>query len=266
MSNDPIKDIWGRIERREATLRAEAQRIAEAKALGHVPPECGDAIPHAPARGPVRTFEPIARYPDGTDGYVLKPSGYRGRKALHIADQFDQARVSAQRAARSKHQNAIIDLPFTKQQENIGRLYRDLSINLSSRGFSLSSLAGVRSSSSGQRDFMERYADDLRHLQRLHARIGRGCALPVRRLRPSERGTKRGIMDRDLIDLFCIHDKPVSQILKVHGWKANGRTRATLIAALRIILDRMDTSRGSASLQRMGAPLTMDGLKKGIDR
>lgn len=224
---------WSRIETRDTNLSAEAQRISDIKASGHVPIECGDAIPAAPARGPVRSFDPIARYPDGKDGYVLKSSGYRGRKALALADPFDQLRYYAARARKPA--------PFTKLQEDAGRHYRDLTLDLQSRGFAHSSLCSTPRGSSSGRDFMERYSDDQRQLLALQHRIGNGVALPVRRLRPSERGSKRGILDRDLVDLFVLHEKTLSDILLKHGWKANGKTRATLLAALGATLDRLAT-------------------------
>lgn len=213
-----------------AAREAEAGRIAEVRATGYVPEACGPEIGEAPARGPVRMFEPRATYPDGKDGYVIRPSGYRGRKALHLADQFDQARVSARRQE--------CDPPYTRAQENMGRAYRDLCQDLASRGMAVSSLMGSTGGGDG-RGWVDAYCDDAQQLRLWQSRIGHGVALPVRRIRPSDRGVKSGILDRDLVDQFCIHDKPLTDILKAHGWRANGKTRGALQRALAEALDRM---------------------------
>ncbi len=232
--------------------RTEAQRIADVKALGSVPEPCGPDIPEAPARGAVRMFTPYALYPDTSksEGYAIKEAGYRGRKGLQIADQFDQVRVNAKR-----HRQAA---PFTRRQEHIGRAYRDLAHDLDNRGMSRSSLNGSRGGGDG-RDFMDALLADRQVLDRMQRRIGTGVALAVRRVRPSQRGTKSGITDRELVDRFCLREQTLSEILKAHGWAVKGSNITALKKALGAALDRMaGPMRGK--MQRAGDSLSLDAF------
>lgn len=220
-------------DRRMSVRQAEeAARIAAAKARGRVPEQCGPEIPEAPARGAFRVFEPKRLYPDGKDGYEVRPAGYRGRAAIRNADAFD---VMTAAAARRKKPS-----PFTASQVSMGRHYRDLVERHACAGVKCSSLEAPRSGGSGQGGgFIDAVLRDREEIDRLRRRIGDGVAMEVRRVRPSQRGTRVAIPDRRLVDLVCIEEKTISDVLKAHGWTASGKTVTALAQALGRALDRM---------------------------
>ncbi|MEP4037225.1 hypothetical protein [Pseudophaeobacter sp.] len=216
-----------------ARLQAEAERIEAIKARGAVPEVCGDAIPNAPARGAFRVFQPTRLYPDGKDSYVAKPAGYRGRPALQRADVFDRMAASA---ARSKK-----PMFLSHAQVCIGRSYRDLVERHACAGLKCSSIEPTRSRGSGRGGgFMDAVLRDRQEIERLRRRIGAGSALVVRRIRPSKRGSRTSIPDQRLVDMVCVEDRPLSDVLKAHGWSVSGETSQTLAKALEAALERMN--------------------------
>ncbi|WP_109465838.1 hypothetical protein [Albibacillus kandeliae] len=210
----------------------EAARIAEVKVRGHVPEQCGPEIPEAPARGVFRVFEPQQLYPDGKDGYVSRPAGYRGRSAIQHADVFD---VMAAKAARHRKPH-----PLTPSQIAMGRHYRDLVERHAAAGIRGSSLE-TRSSGRGRDagDYMDRVLRDKAEIDRLRRRIGDGTAMVVRRIRPSKRGSRVNITDRRLVDMVCLEDKRLSEVLRKHGWIVNGETVKAIQIAIAAAFERM---------------------------
>ncbi|RVW00014.1 hypothetical protein EKE94_03265 [Mesobaculum littorinae] len=213
----------------------EAERIDLVRAAGRVPDGCGPAMPEAPARGPVRAFEPKAFYPKGAADWESKPAGYEGRKALAVADAFD---LMARAAARSKR-----DQPFTPTQVAMGRSYAALTEKLAAAGVKLSSVEG-RAGGSGQGgDVTDRRLIEAERLAALHRRIGTGIAMEVRRQRPSRTSAtdrpRRSFTDRQLIDAVCLEGRTISDVLDSFGWKVYGDTRAAVRTALCKALDRM---------------------------
>ncbi|WP_241525936.1 hypothetical protein [Pseudophaeobacter leonis] len=217
-----------------ARLEAEAARVAVAKARGAVPEECGDAIPNAPARGAFRVFQPTRLYPDGGDGYVAKPAGYRGRSAIQRADVFDRMAASS---ARSKKL-----MPLTPAQVAMGRHYRDLVERHACAGLKCSSIEAIRSGGSGRGgDFMDAVLRDREEIERLRLRIGTRSAMVVRRIRPSKRRSRTSIRDRRLVDMVCLEDLGVTEALKAHGWSVYGLTVQAASKALGQALERMSS-------------------------
>jgi hypothetical protein len=215
-----------------ARLQSEAARLAAIKAKGSVPEICGDAIPQAPARGAFRVFEPKVLHPDGQGGFKAKSAGYRGRSAIQRADVFD---VMAAKAAR--HNKAS---PLSAGQVAIGRHYRDLVERHACAGLKCSSIEAIRTGGSGRGgDFMDAVLRDREEIERLHRRIGTGFAMVVRRIRPSQRGSRVSISDRKMVDLVCLEDRAVSDVLKAHGWSVHGETSQAVANALGQALDRM---------------------------
>ncbi len=49
-------------------------------------------------------------------------------------------------------------------------------------------------------------------------RVGTGTAMAVRKIRPPKRGSRVKITDRRLVDMVCLEDKPISAVLRAHGW------------------------------------------------
>ena len=210
----------------------EAARIAEVKVRGHVPEQCGPEIPEAPARGAFRVFEPQQLYPDGKDGYVSRTAGYRGRSAIQNADVFD---VMGAKAARHRKPH-----PLTPGQIAMGRHYRGLVERHAAAGIRGSSLE-TRSSGRGRDagDYMDRVLRDKAEIDRLRRRIGDGTAMVVRRIRPSKRGSRVNISDRVLVDMVCLEDRSLSEVLRAHGWIVQGVSVKALQKAMRDVLERM---------------------------
>lgn len=215
----------------------EAARLAEVKARGDVPEACGPEIPEAPARGAFRLVQLKRLYPDGADGYQIKDAGHLGRAAICNADVFDRMAASAARARKP--------VPLSPGQISMGRHYRDLVERHACAGLKCSSVEAARSSGSGRGgDFMDALLRDREEIDRLRRRIGAGVAMEVRRVRPSERGTRVAIADRRLVDMVCLEDMHLADVLQVSGWvpagqRASGKHIKALQAVLAAALDRM---------------------------
>ena len=81
---------------------------------------------------------------------------------------------------------------------------------------------------------------DLQRLRALHRRIGDGLAKEVRSLRPSATGGKRrAITVRRLVDMVCLADATISDVLEAHGWAKKGPAPKALRDTLGATLDRM---------------------------
>lgn len=213
------------------SLRQESVRVEGVRVSGHVPAEVGPAVEPAPARGAVRMFEPMSLYPDGEDDYVLRPSGYRGRKALRRCDAFDLMQAKAAAKGRS--------LPFTVAQVEVGRLYADLVHRHNAAGVKCSSIEGRVGGSGRGGDFIDAVLRDRERIDLFRRRIGAGAAMVVRKVRPSSRGTRVAIMDRALVDAVCVEEQTLSDVLRAHGWSVKGQTVQAVGRALADALQRM---------------------------
>lgn len=230
----------------------EAGRVSAVRALGSVPDAVGPEIPEAPARGPVRMVDMMASYPKGDDGFELKPAGYMGRKTLQRADSFD---VMASRAAGHGK-----PAPFNRAQVAMGRFYRDLVEKHDCAGVKCSSFESLSQGGDGRGgDFMDAVLRDRERIDNLRRRIGSSSAMVVRRIRPSDRGTRVSIMDRRLVDAVCIEDMTITDVLRVHGWVREGKSGqakhiSALMRAMADALDRMmgPVRRGGVSATRFG--------------
>lgn len=231
--------------RMAAKMAAEAGRIAEVVARGIVPDACGPDIPAAPARGAFQVFRPMTIVP-GSAGTAV-PAGYRApgegafRAAIRRADVFDMM----ERDARLAHERAGADTPFvapfTPAQVQMGRDYRDLTERHAAGGVRCASLEAGRGGGGSGGEFIDAYVDEGLRLAALHRRIGAGAAISVRRIRPGRRGSHaRGIiLDRALVDMVCLCDKRLGQVLRKHGWEPDRKLRDALALALAAALDRM---------------------------
>ena len=213
-------------------LVAEASRLEDMKVRASVPDTCGPEIPVAPARGGFRVFEPMALYPKGKDEWEVKPSGFLGRKAMRMADAFDRMAVAA---AKSKGA-----APFSPTQIGMGRFYRALFERHEAAGPKCVSLETSGSGSGrGQGSFIDAVLRDRERLDVLRRRIGAGSAMVVRRIRPSERGSRTTILDRRAVDMVCLEDATCADVLRAHGWSVKGETVRCLAQAVGEALDRM---------------------------
>ena len=247
MSRDRIAVAVTQIEQQ---VGKDAQaRLAEVRALGFVPAEVGPEIPTAPARGPVRMVDMMASYPKGDDGFEVKPAGFLGRKTLRLADSFD---VMAAKAARHKK-----PAPFTPAQVAMGRFYRDLVERHESAGVKCSSLESLSQRGGGGRgsDYIDAVLRDRDQISALRKRIGVGSAMVVRRIRPSGHGSRISITDQRLVDIVCLEDGTITDVLRKHGWAVNADLVKALNRGLAEVLDRMmgPVHRRGASVAHFGS-------------
>lgn len=244
MRRDRIAAAVDRIER--STGRDEADRMADVRAMGSVPADVGPEIPVAPARGPVRMLDMMASYPKGDAAFEVKIAGFLGRKTLRTADSFD---VMASKAAR--HGKVP---PFSPAQVAMGRFYRDLVEKHECAGVRCSSLESQSQRGAGNGgEYMDAVLRDRERIAVLRRRIGSGSAMVVRRT--GGRAARVTIMDRRLVDIVCLEDGTISDVLRAHGWADDGALRAALQVALSAVLDRMmgPVRRGSVSVAHFGS-------------
>ncbi|MDR7125512.1 hypothetical protein [Pseudotabrizicola sp. 4114] len=233
MKMDRFDEIVGRGARAEGFAALdEGARVEVIRQAGMVPPVCGDDIPCAPARGPVRAVDFMAAYPDGQDAYVFKPAGFLGRKTMVRADVFDTMAAQAARKGRA--------FGLTVSQVAMGRTYRALVERHSAGATRCSSVEAMPSGGRGDSDgFTEARLAASRRIDLLQARVGAGSAMAVRRIRPSVRGSRASIPDRALVDRVCLADEDISAVLRAYGWSVYGDTVQALTAALSAALERM---------------------------
>jgi len=225
------------VAQRQAAFDAlpEWVRVDIVARAGVVPDACGGDIAFAPARGPVRVFDILESYPDGPDGSRLKPAGYMGRKSMQCLDVF--GRMAAQSARRG-----AAGCGLTESQIGMGRMYRTLVETRDAGAVRCASLEAARSGGGSPEGFTDHRLDQSRRIDTLQARIGSGCALAVRRVRPSARGdgaARANIPDRALVDGVCLMDREISLILADYGWSVYCDTVRAATLALAQALDRM---------------------------
>lgn len=226
----------------------EAARIAVLKAAGAAPAVCGPDIPVAPARGPMGSFRPMELVP-GSVG-MARDTGHwqRGedtrRRAGRLLDVFDRIEDQARATHKARSDGAggggAYVPPLSPAQVQIGRDYRDLTERHSAGGVRCASLETAgRSGGATGGEFIDAFVAEWRRLDALCRRIGAGVAMPIRRIRPSDSGSRRLITDRVLVDSVCLRDMDLGQVLDAQGWSAYGQVREALRRALVAALDRM---------------------------
>lgn len=223
-------------------LDAERQRLAAIIAAASPPSECGPDIVPAPARGHCVLVPHIAMTPNGTDArgeqkWAPAATGYGHRASVRQMDVFDRMALAARRARRPA--------PLTPGQIAVARRYRDLVERHDAGGIRCSDLDRATGAGTG-RDFMDAYLAEGREIEAIRRRIGGGASLAIRRIRPSTRGSpaRRAILDRVLVDMVCLGDRTLSEVLRAHGWATKGPTRDAVREALSAALDRMIGYRG----------------------
>lgn len=223
----PQPDKVQRVGKKERAKRKrdEARRVSAVKDAGQVPDDCGPAR-EAPARGAFRAVETYELLPGG----ARRRGGHKGRRTIHMADSFDVAMAQAKRNDRPE--------PFTASQIAIGRAYRDLVERFEVSGMRGASLE-IMSGNGDPHAFHDAILRDGKRLRVLQHRIGNGSAMTIRRVRPSKRGTRVGILDRTLVDCFVLQEVSIADILVAHGWSVYSGTTKTARDALRQALDRM---------------------------
>lgn len=212
---------------------SEGERIEIVKAAGELPVGCSP-VPVGPARGACRAFTPMDAYPKGERDWEWKPSGHAGRRALKMMDVFDVMSAQAMRKKRPA--------PFTQSQISMARTYRALVERHASAGVKCSSVEGRVGGSGQGGEFMDAVLRDRERIDLIRKRIGPGVAMEVRRVRPSDRAdgkVRQSISDRSLVDLVCIEDMSLDDVLDAFGWAIKGSHRSALRGGLAGALDRM---------------------------
>jgi hypothetical protein len=222
------------VERRDAIISAAT-----------APEICGPDIPVSPARGAFATFQPRRIVP-GSAGTAV-PDGYRGhgelrhRSALRSADVFDAMEQEALRRHQKKGDDGgPFTPPLTPGQVTMGRIYRNLVEDHDGKGVKCASLE-ASSGGGGSGSFIDTFVAQGIAIERIRARIGLGMAMQVRRIRPSKRGEGQlgNILDRHLVDMVCLGNRSLTDVLRAHGWSVKAPHLAALRTALAGALDRM---------------------------
>lgn len=188
-----------------------------------------DAAAQAEA-GAVTRHVPMVMLPDGKGGWRPEAMGCRGKAGVRVTDVWDRMADQGARAGGG--------VPFSRAQVDVARAYAALTERVAAGGIKLSSLDAVHGGDA-KGDFMDAFAADCEALRRLHRRIGAGVSLSVRRVRPSERGSRWNIRDRALVDMVCLGGRTLSEVLQAHGWSVYDGSRRAARIALCGALDRM---------------------------
>lgn len=213
------------------TTVEEAIGMSRVHLRAATPFECGPEVTAAPARGPMKVTTPRRLV-----GNASVRDGYLGRKRMEEADVFDAMMKDAR--DRAERQGAEFVPPFTPGQIAMGRHYRALVERHDAGGMKCSALDAQRGDGAGG-GFMDAFMDEGREIARIHARIGEGQAMALRRIRPSSRGSRRAITDRALIDMVCLSGMTLSEVLRAHGWAKSATVLEKCRTAICGTLDRM---------------------------
>jgi hypothetical protein len=226
-----------------ARLDDEKARIAKVRASGKVPAQCGPEIPDAPARGPVRVSDPVELVPGGNGKF--QPTGHFGRSRLQRSDVFDVMDAKARAAftrIKSKDRSAVFEAPFNAGQVSIARHYVGLHESLEGGGLGGSAYGDRVSGGGGGLDAVDLRLAVRREFDALERKVGGGVAMPLRKIRPSQRAGGRdcvAINDLAALRLICLADKSLGEVLAHFGWSKSTRNRDALRGAVRASLDRM---------------------------
>lgn len=226
-----------------ARLSAERRALDQVKARATPPAQCGSEMPVAPGRGPMLRFTPREAVITERGNVRTRNAGWQGLDAARVADAFDRMEAAARRAHERKPAKGrpAFEPPFTPGQMEVGRQYAALVERVSASGISLSSVergAGGRGGGVVEAAVM----DDIRRLRVLRARVGRGVAKQVLRKRPADGAARvrRSILARVLVDMVCLGDKTLGEVLWSHGWRSDDtKALAALREELGNALDRM---------------------------
>lgn len=213
---------------------AEAEALRRIRARGTPPEECGPELPVAPAQGRLIPFQPVVLMIDAKGKEQAIELGYRGRAAARVADVFDQMIARQTQAHRDAHGPL-----FNPAQIAIARLYRALVEDLACGTMRGSSFDGSGGGSGDHTGWLVSHADRSAQVAAMHRRIGTGEALPLRRVRPSQRGRRVVITHRALVDQVCLGQMTLSDVLIRAGWAPKGDLRHALRCELQECLDRM---------------------------
>lgn len=214
-------------------LQAEAERLDQIKARSMRPDGCGSEIVDiAPARGPVRRFQPREVVMTDSGQVRVTRSGHNGKDALQRADAFDvmmqkgKGRASADAAPM-----------FTAGQISAGRDYAALYERCAAAGIRCSSIEAL--GGGGQGSYNETLSDDLSELASLDRKIGNDVVLSPRGAQAHADRGRKVMRAHEMVVAVCVAEMTISQLLIKFGWRPTPKTRKKLSLALCGALDRM---------------------------
>ncbi len=219
------------------TRAIEAGAVAEVKAAGVAPAGAGDINACAPARGPVRLYDPVEVLRTESGGPRYHRMAERGGKPVIREDAFDRMEGCAAGLAKARGK---VHVPlFTVAQVGAGRLYAQLTERLDAGGVRCSSLEALRAArASGGGSWIDARIRDRGRVNAMIAEIGDGWALSPRQTAP-HRDRCAPIKSRELIDAVCLSDLSISKVLMRYRWGRSRRATLALMLELRAALDRM---------------------------
>jgi hypothetical protein len=158
---------------------------------------------------------------------------------------FDTMRgkaLSAHAKAKAKDAKAVFDEPFNAGQVSMARHYAGLNENLHNGGVGGTSYGERISGGGNGLDAVDLRLAARQEFEALEGKVGRGVAMPLRKVRPSKRGDGRVckmISDLDVVQMVCLHGLSLSEVLRKYDWAVSSRNLSALRVALRDALDRM---------------------------
>lgn len=221
---------------RDMALRVQqAGEAARLRAMLYraTPPPAMAAAPVAPARGAMQLV---------TDRVETDMGWYIQREVSTFWRGMDQLSIMCRQAwlaHRARGGDVDFVPPFTPGQIAMGQHYAALVERHDGAGMKCASLEGRGGGGGAGGGFADAYLAEGREIAAIRRRIGDGVALAVRRIRPSDRGSRAGITDRRLVDMVCLAGDDLTAVLRAHGWVEKGETRKALRLALCAVLDRM---------------------------
>lgn len=238
----------------------EHERLSVVRNAGRAPEACGDAMPIAPARGAGRAVHLLASYPKGDHETEVKPAGHLGRKTVFLLDAIDTMRAQSARKGKA--------FSLTESQIGMARMYATMVADHLAGAVRCTSLEAAGGGHGGTREgFTDHRLDLSRRIDQLRRRIGVGCALAIRRVRPSKRGdgpSRANIPDRALVDLVCLEGLTISEVLARYGWSIKGETVQAATRALGDALDRMVGPRPRQDIQVVHFGVPSAGLLNSV--
>lgn len=234
-----LDDLAGRLHERaqRVAVMREARAVEAARLRAvldrAVPPPAMAAAPVAPARGPMQL---VVDRVDTDNGYYLHSEVslfWRGMDQLSIMCR------QAYLAHEARDVGAPFVPPFTPGQIAMGQHYAALVERHDGAGVKCASLEGRGGGGGNGGGFADAYLAEGREIAAIRRRIGDGVALAVRRIRPSDRGSRAGITDRRLVDMVCLAGADLTAVLRAHGWVKSTANLQAVRGALVAALDRM---------------------------
>lgn len=118
------------------------------------------------------------------------------------------------------------------------RYYRGLAERHAYAGLKRASIEATRSGGNGPGgDFIDAVLAVREEIEDLRRQIWTEAAKLVHHNSPSKRGSRASISNRRLVDIVCLEDCALSDVLKAHGWSDYGETSQSTDKAAIVVND-----------------------------